>query len=149
MTTITTVSRAQMVAAAAVVTPGTAAALSAPDSGDDPVFAAIERHRQATQVWLAALDDANAPDTINIAAEAGSDAALDHVYEAFLAWLTTPPTTMAGAIATLEHASRHPYEAAGEAFPAMIAQALRKIATDKLQLHKTPSAATQPYTGSQ
>jgi hypothetical protein len=87
--------------------------------------------------------------TISLAAEAGSDAALDHVYEAFLAWLTTPPTTMAGAIATLEHASRHAYEAAGEAFPAMIAQALRKIATDKLQLHKTPSAATQPYTGSQ
>jgi hypothetical protein len=149
MTTITTVSRLQMVAAAAVMTPGTAAALNATDSGDDPVFAAIERHRQATRAWLAALDDANAPDTINIAAQAGSDAALDHLYEAFLAWLTTPPTTMAGAIATLEHASRHAYEAAGEAFPAMIAQALRKIAADKLQLHKTPSAAMQPYASSQ
>jgi hypothetical protein len=29
--------------------------------------------------------------------------------DAWLAWLTTPPTTLAGVIATLEHASRRPY----------------------------------------
>jgi hypothetical protein len=37
--------------------------------------------------------------------------------DALLAWLTAPPTTMVGVIATLE------------AFPAMVAAALRKIAS--------------------
>jgi hypothetical protein len=70
--------------------------------------------------------------------------------DAFIAWLTTTPTTMAGVIATLEHASHRPYDGAdyanlaesaqyfhgrgspcnaGEQFPAMVAAALRKIAS--------------------
>jgi hypothetical protein len=58
--------------------------------------------------------------------------------------LTTPPTTMAGVIATLEHAGMRDYEHtillesahyhgerldAAEQFPAMIAAALRKISS--------------------
>jgi hypothetical protein len=74
--------------------------------------------------------------------------------DAFLAWLTTPPTTLAGVLATLDHAARRAHEdgnrshvytnlakasqydlmakfpqcpEAAEQFPAMIATALHKI----------------------
>jgi hypothetical protein len=62
-----------------------------PQGTDDPVFAAIERHHQAAQ----ALSAVHKP----------PDALLEHLSaaeeDAFFAWLTTPPTTMAGVIATL------------------------------------------------
>jgi hypothetical protein len=100
----------------------------------DPVFAAVEKHRQAVQAWLAEDDETLSAQLL--AAER----------DAWLAWLTTPPTTMAAVIATMEHASYRPYDSseyanqaestqyssdileAGEAFPLMIAEALRKIA---------------------
>jgi hypothetical protein len=104
------------------------------DPSPDPVFAAIEKHRQALQAWLAEDD------------ETLSARLLAAERDAWLAWLTTPPTAMAGVIATMEHASYRPYDSseyanlaestqyssdipeAGEAFPLMIAEALRKIA---------------------
>jgi hypothetical protein len=104
------------------------------DPSADPVFAAVEKHRQAVQAWLAEDDETLSPQLL--AAER----------DAWLAWLTTPPTTMAGVIATMEHASYRPYDSseyanlsqstqyssdileAGEALPLMIAEALRKIA---------------------
>jgi hypothetical protein len=119
---------------------------------DDPVFAAIERHRQAAQTLSAAHEP---PDALLEQLSAAEE-------DAFLTWLTTPPTTLAGVIATLEYASRRTCEAAayanlaeipyanlaesaqycrgdgeddpsdivaaGEQFPAMIAAALRQIA---------------------
>jgi hypothetical protein len=102
----------------------------------DPVFAAIEQHRQAVQARISETDDDN------------SEQLLEAENEAFITWLTTVPTTMAGAIATLKHASRRPYKDAdyanlaksaqyshgrgspcdaGEQFPAMIATALHQI----------------------
>jgi hypothetical protein len=103
---------------------------------DDPVFAAIERHRQAMRTRPAEHDD-DARDRL-LAAEG----------DAFVEWLTTPPTTMAGVIATLDHAAANYSDgfdsyycrgdgdlsdvvAAGEQFPAMIAAALRQIVADK------------------
>jgi hypothetical protein len=143
----TTVSRRQMLAtmpaAAATMTGGAAAAGA---SADDPVFAAIERHRQVIQARLLALHT-DQPDEI-------SNQLLTAEGNAFLAWLTTPPTTMTGVIATLDHASHRPSDnvlpgdytyahlaesaqyfgnirKAGEQFPAMIAAALRQIAAEK------------------
>jgi hypothetical protein len=110
---------------------------------DDPVFAAIERHRQVARTLSATHEP---PDEILEQLSAAEE-------DAFLAWLTTPPTTMAGVIATLEYASRRACEAApyanlaesaqycrgdgeddpsdiltaGEQFPQMIAEALQKI----------------------
>jgi hypothetical protein len=116
----------------------------------DPTFAAIERHREAAQALSAAHDP--------------PEALLDELSRteenALLAWLTTPPTTLAGVIATLEYASHRPYVsdypndhvytnlaesaqydpgsgnghnvlAAGEQFPAMIATALSQILAEK------------------
>ena len=118
-------------------------------AADDPVFAAIARHRQAAQALVALHEPPEALVTRLSRAEV----------ETFLAWLTTPPTTLAGVIATLEHASRRAYEdrnshvytnlaeaaqydpedgdpdgalKAGEQFPAMVATALRKIMAAKL-----------------
>jgi hypothetical protein len=117
---------------------------------DDPVFAAIERHREAAQAVAAAHEP--------------PEAILDELSRteenALLAWLTTQPTTLAGVIATLEYASHQPYVSdypnnhvytnlaeaaqydpgngdpdgilkAGEQFPAMIATALRQILAEK------------------
>jgi hypothetical protein len=103
-------------------------------AADDPVFAAIERCRAAMEEWERSLtgDDEALSVQVLLAAD-----------NALLTWLTTAPTTMAGAIATLEYAatrdcectilleSAHYYGerlAAAEQFPAMIAAALRKIA---------------------
>ena len=142
-----TVSRRHMLAAAVTTTPIAALAANAAHTprlaAADPVFVAIERHRQAIQARLAEHDDDTGMQLL--AAET----------DAFLAWLTTPRTTLAGVIATLNHASRrsdedgngdHVYThlaeaaqyigsdvlAAGERFPAMIAATLRQIATEKL-----------------
>jgi hypothetical protein len=113
-------------------------------STDDPVFAAIERHGQAAQTLSAAHEP---PDELLEQLSAAEE-------DAFVAWLTTPPTTLAGVIATLEYASRRACEAApyanlaesaqycrgdgeddpsdvltaGEQFPALVAAALRRIA---------------------
>jgi hypothetical protein len=68
-------------------------------SAADPVFIAIEQHRQAARALSAAYQM--------------PDALLDQLQraeeDALLAWLTAAPITMAGVIATLEHASRRPY----------------------------------------
>jgi hypothetical protein len=138
---IITVPRRQTPAAVpvAVITPGTAAAHNAtPVSGDDPVFAAIEQHRAAVKAWLAENDSVLSAQLLNAEREA------------FITWLTTPPTTLGGMLATLSYASRRAYNGsdyvnlaettlylggdgssdivtAGEAFPAMIAAALRKL----------------------
>jgi hypothetical protein len=148
----TTVSRRAVMAgipAAAIMPAATQAnGAHAPHSTTtDPVFAAIERHRQAVQAWQASMGEAHDADKI-------SNQLLAMERDAFREWLTTPPTTLAGVIATLEHASRRPYPhdpdypddyihtnlietaeylpggdvlEAGEQFPAMIATALRKI----------------------
>jgi hypothetical protein len=153
----TTVSRRQMLASVPAATaalgglPATAKGVSIIDTpaADDPVFAAIERHRQAMQ----ALSVLHEPPEALITQLARAEV------EAFLAWLTTPPTTLAGIIATLEHASHRGYEdgsghvytnlaeaaqydpddsdpdgalKAGEQFPAMVAAALRQIVAGKL-----------------
>jgi hypothetical protein len=89
-------------AAAAAMTPGAAGALAglptapADASADDPVFAAIEQHREALQA-LAALHEP--PDALlTQLSRAG--------VHAFLAWLTTPPTTLVGVLVTLNYAAR-------------------------------------------
>jgi hypothetical protein len=110
---------------------------------DDPVFTAIERHRKAMQALAAAHEP---PDAL-------IDQLSSTEQDAFLAWLTTPPTTMASVIATLTYASRRACEAAayanlaesaqyspgdgeddpsdiltaGEAFPPMIPTAVREL----------------------
>jgi hypothetical protein len=122
--TATTVSRRQMLASVG----GHPAAVDA--TAHDPAIAAVGRHRAVMQAWLAEDDEALSAELL----EAEQDACI--------AWLTTPPTTMAGVIATLEHAIMRDYEHtillesahyhgerldAAEQFPAMIAAALRKI----------------------
>jgi hypothetical protein len=143
----TTVSRRQMLAtmpaAAATMTGGAATAGA---STDDPVFTVIERHRQTIQARLLALRT-DQPDDI-------SNQLLSAEGDAFLTWLQTPPTTLAGVVATLEHASRRPSDnvlpgdytyahlaesaqyfgnirKAGEQFPAMVAAALYQIIAEK------------------
>jgi hypothetical protein len=137
----TAVSRRQMLAsvpAADALSPTTAEA-------SDPVFAAIRRHRQAVQSRIPEHD------------EDAAGKLLDAESDALLVWLTTPPTTMAGVLATLDHASArqpwpacwrpddhdgctnllesadcdHEWFAAIEQFPAMIATALRQIMAEK------------------
>ena len=112
---------------AAAMTSGEA--LAAPDN--DPVFAAIARHREAERAWSAALRAVVYNETEINALDRAAD-------DAFLDWLTTMPTTMAGVLATLDYAS---FSLGGEGgdrtvlsdtrdsverFPATIAAALRK-----------------------
>jgi hypothetical protein len=111
---------------------------------DDPVFAAIARHRQAVQALLTAMDAANI--RYDEAAEAARDDAGDAVGDAFTDWVTTQPTTMGGVLATLDYAASIslidddrtvlayydlPIEGCSDfepaKFPAMIAAALRQI----------------------
>jgi hypothetical protein len=102
---------------------------------DDPAIGAIKRCREAMRAWEGSLTSHD---------EALSVQRLCAANNAILAWLTTPPTTMAGVIATLEHASVRDCEltfllesahfdgerlAAAVQFPQMIAAALRKIAS--------------------
>ena len=111
---------------------------------DDPAFAAIARHREAVQALTTAHEPPDELVTRLLRAEV----------DAFLAWLATPPTTLAGALATLEYASHRPSvwdyqrdqvytdpaEAAQyddileacELFPATIATMLRQIVAQRL-----------------
>jgi hypothetical protein len=147
-----TVSRRQMLASVPAATAALSGLLaSAAGATTDPVLAAIEKHRQAIQALSALHEPPEALVTQLARAEV----------DAFLAWLTTPPVTLAGVIATLEYASHQPYVSdhhpddhvytnlaeaaqydpgdgdpdgilkAGEQFPAMIAAALRKMAAKK------------------
>jgi hypothetical protein len=101
---------------AAAITSVSAAALSGPSadnnlrdasngrhlpvaSAADPVFIAIEQHRQAARVLSAAYQ---MPDALLEQLQRAEE-------DALLAWLTAAPIAMAGVIATLEHASRRPY----------------------------------------
>jgi hypothetical protein len=110
----------------------------------DPVFAAIARHREAVQALTTAHEPPDELVTQLLRAEV----------DAFLAWLATPPTTLAGALATLEYASHRPsvwdypddhvytgpakaaqYDdilEACEQFPAVIAATLRQMVAEKL-----------------
>jgi hypothetical protein len=110
----------------------------------DPVFAAIARHREAVQALTTAHEPPDELVTRLLRAEV----------DAFLAWLATPPTTLAGALATLEYASHRPsvwdyqhdqvytdpaeavqYDdilEACELFPATIATMLRQIVAQRL-----------------
>ena len=111
---------------------------------DDPAFAAIARHREAVQALTTAHEPPDELVTRLLRAEV----------DAFLAWLATPPTTLAGALATLEYASHRPsvwdyqhdqvytdpaeavqYDdilEACELFPATIATMLRQIVAQRL-----------------
>jgi predicted TPR repeat methyltransferase len=144
----TTLSRRLLLASisAAAMTPAAAANTAhAPNfATDDPAIAAIEQHRLALQAWHASMGG-KTEDEDKI-----SQQLLNAEREAWRAWLTTPPTTLAGVIATLEHASRKPYTSdypddyvytnlaetaeylgdsreMGAQFPQMIADALRRV----------------------
>jgi hypothetical protein len=103
----TTISRRQALASIPAVALTPAAAShdgTSAQAADDPVFAAIERHRQAAQAWRTASAAASA-DGYDRAAEAARDAAYDRAGDAFENWVTTQPTTMAGVLATLDYAA--------------------------------------------
>jgi hypothetical protein len=135
-----------LTAAAATVTPAAALAENGAHSthlvdetdqklwsAADPAIAAIARHRETVQAWLTEDDDELRAPLLNAERDA------------WLAWLTTPPTTLAGVIATLTHASQRAYAdadyanlpesahcsgddlRAGERFPQLIAEALHRI----------------------
>jgi hypothetical protein len=102
-----TVSRRQMLASvpAAAMMPVAAQANGCQGTHSattDPGIAAIEKHRQALRAWQTAPGDTHEADKI-------SNQLLAVERDAWREWLTTPSTTMAGVIATLEHASRRPY----------------------------------------
>jgi hypothetical protein len=124
-----TMSRRQMLATmpAAIAMTGTAAA----EASDDPVFAAVERHHKAVDAWL--LEEKKEKPNARLQ---------DAEQDAYVAWLTTPPTTVGGAIATHATTRNEPWEdgillesahydgrrrTAAQQFPLMIAAALRKI----------------------
>jgi hypothetical protein len=140
-----TMSRRRMLTAmpAAVVITG-GAAVAEPD----PVFAAIERHRRATQAWQRHND--SYPEVVDLSVRHTKaeierettivDELLKEESDARLAWATTRPTTMAGIMASLEYASMDGvygmdttplFEGGSEQFPAMIAAALRQIMAEK------------------
>jgi hypothetical protein len=112
-----------------------AAALAATE---DPVLAAIAKHRQAERAFSAALR--------TDAYDEAAVAALDRAHDALVDWLMAPPTTMAGVLAALDYAappldgepgdrtvlsdvwdSVERLERPAQQFPAMIAAALRTI----------------------
>jgi hypothetical protein len=133
----------------AAMTP--AAALAATE---DPVFAAIARHREAERALAAALhDDAYGQAAI---------AALDRAHDALVDWLTTSPTTMAGVLATLDYAasplggepgdrtvlsdvwdSAEWLERPVRQFPALVAAALRKLVTHRSHAIRSTSSPLQ------
>jgi hypothetical protein len=150
---------ASMPAVAAAGVPSVATALGGLAADSDPIFAAIEAHHDAMKSLTAAY---NAQDDMEESgAQKGSAewaAAETTVYnansrhnQAQLDFLTTAPTTMAGILASLDHAasSMFPYEegesltvqqnalcagcegeelvVAAEQFPAKIAATLRKL----------------------
>jgi hypothetical protein len=138
-----TISRRQALASIPAVAMTTAMASHDAQAADDPVFAAIERHREALRALSTAQDDANA--VFDWTAEAARDAAYDRANDALIDWLKTAPTTMAGVLATLDYAASAidddrtvlsdmqggPDFELVQQFPAMIAAALRKLGADK------------------
>jgi hypothetical protein len=66
---------------------------------DDPIFAAIENHRQLFAEWGLVLKEGESSFEDNEAADAAGDVAVD----AALALLTVTPTTSAGVVALLRH----------------------------------------------
>jgi hypothetical protein len=113
------------------------------------VFAAIERHRRATQAWQQYND--SEPEIVDLSVRhtkaelerenAVTEELLEEEGDARIAWAETQPTTMAGIIASLEYASMEGvygmettplFEGGGEQFPAMIAEALRQFMAEKL-----------------
>jgi hypothetical protein len=150
MKTDTTLSRRRLLAdvpaVAAVGVPSVATALGGLATGDDPVFAAIEAHRATIRAFTAAFPPGywNTPEYIAAEPEIENANELDEDAEA--AFLTTQPTTLAGILASLEHAAedtggdgtildsasrcnREDVSDAAEAYLAMIAAAMRKLLT--------------------
>jgi len=163
MNTDTTLTRRRLLASvpavAAIAAPATATALGGLPAvvGDDPIFAVIESHHDAMKSSTAAYHAQS--DMEESGAQEGSaewEAAEATVYnagsrhnQAQLDFLTTAPATMAGILASLDHAASpmFPYEKgesvtvqqdalcarceelvnAAEQFPAMISGALRKL----------------------
>jgi hypothetical protein len=164
----TTLSRRSLLASvpvvAALALPTAATALSSDATGaeDDPIFAIIQAHLQAMQNTTAAYHAQNdvekaghhLQDPEFMAANAIVHEAQDEQEDALYAFLTTPPKTVAGIVAALNHASSpvFPHErkqgvehdpsetiildtvSTGDAsldaaakFPAMIADALRDL----------------------
>jgi hypothetical protein len=150
----------RLLAAAPIIAPAMGPAAS-PDRRGDPVFALIEMHLQAMRDSTPANEAAEAlagregeedgsPEWI--AANTKRYSAWQTEDIALFEFLTTAPTTIAGVLAALDHASspQHPdidmvekfaapvlfaatctqhvaMVGAGAAFPAMIAAALRKL----------------------
>jgi hypothetical protein len=158
MKTHSTLSRRRLLAGvpavAAVGVPSVATALGGLATGDDPIFAAIEAHRATIRAFKAAfesrdhLEDTDPEGSIDapewIAAELEIENADERDADAEATFLTTQPTTLAGILASLEHAAedaggdgtildsasrchREDVSDAAEAYPAMIAAALRKL----------------------
>jgi hypothetical protein len=116
--------------------PATAASI------DDPVFAAIERHRRATKAWQQ-HNEAHPEVKLTEAEIERDDAIIAELmkdeYDARVAWAETRPTTIAGIIASLEYAAMEGvygldttplFESDGDPFhhfPRMIAAALRRL----------------------
>lgn len=82
-----------------------ATTVSRQESADDPVFAAIEKHRLALHAWQASMGGETRED------DEITQQLLHVERDAWRAWLTTQPTTPAGMIATLEYAGARPYSA--------------------------------------
>jgi hypothetical protein len=170
----TTLSRRRLLASvpavAAAVVPTLATALGGLAAGSDPVFAAIETHRTTIRAFEAAFEPrAHLEDTLPaaqrswqrtawepdppegctdapewIAVELEIKNANERDCDAEAMFLTTRPTTLAGILASLEHAAedaggdgtildsasrccREDVSDAAEAYPAMIAATLRKL----------------------
>jgi hypothetical protein len=104
-----TTSRRTLLAGAAAVVVTTAAA-SLATAEPDPIFALIERHRALVNEWYDALDleealsesEEGTPEEMQAAANAASHCC-DRDEEMVLALLTASPTTLAGAVALLDH----------------------------------------------
>jgi hypothetical protein len=140
----TTTRRQVLATMPAIATAMTGSVVVAESSAEDPVLAAIGRHRQATQAWQQhnrSHRDVDLDMTLTKAELEREGAIVDRLLEeegeARFAWATTQPTTMAGIIATLEYAGMEGvygmdttplFEGGGAPqFPRMIVEALRKI----------------------
>jgi hypothetical protein len=128
---------------------------AAPAATEDPVFAAIARHREAERAFSSVLrDDACGEAAI---------AALDRAHDALVDWLTTSPTTMVGVLATLDYAasplggepggrtvlsdvwdSLERLERPARQFPALVAAALRKMVTPRPHATRTTPSPWRP-----
>jgi hypothetical protein len=92
-----TISRRKLLASAPAVAaagvPSIATALGGLATGDDPIFAAIEAHKQAVADWQALDDDS---DEVNTEYCKRANLAFWRVFE-------TAPTSLAGLVALFEH----------------------------------------------